>query len=215
MLAQGDLDLAWLPPIVALQAVSRGSAEAIAVPVRVGGAVYYSALFSAPDSHVTGLEQWSGTRVAWVDTHSSAGYQVIRAALRADGFPVRDLFAEERFCDSHEEVVRSVLSGDADVGATYAHYDDHGRLRGAGWKRHPVNVLKAAGPIPSDVLAASTSMPANLIEMVRAALVDSGHAEVKRAADDLFDATGFVAASNTHFDYLRQLVSYLDEAGGD
>src|SRR5262245_22574209 len=40
----GDIDLAWLPPILALAAIERGEVRALALPVRGGVASYSTAL---------------------------------------------------------------------------------------------------------------------------------------------------------------------------
>ena len=46
----GDVDLAWLPPVVAMRAAARGRMVPIALPVRNGTAYYSTALFTRCDS---------------------------------------------------------------------------------------------------------------------------------------------------------------------
>src|SRR5688572_4602253 len=46
-LAVGDVDIAWLPPILAAQAVTSGTAVPLALPVRGGVSSYSAALFVA------------------------------------------------------------------------------------------------------------------------------------------------------------------------
>src|SRR5512135_2076060 len=81
----GEIHFAWLPPMIALRAISRGSAVPLVSPVRAGSAWYWSALFAREDTALRSAEELRRARVAWVDHMSSAGYLVIRAALRAQG----------------------------------------------------------------------------------------------------------------------------------
>ncbi len=206
----GEIQLAWLPPMIALRAVLRGSAVPIAAPVRSGSAWYWTALFVRDDSTIRELGDLKRARVAWVDHMSSAGYLVVRASLRAQGIELESAFGEEQFAGTHDAVVSAVMSGRADIGATYAHFDDAGRVRNAGWGKHRVHVLKYAGPIPSDVLAASAHLDPELAKEVLDTLTGDGHGDVKRAAMDLLDATGFTAVDRKHLTHLEELLSYVE-----
>jgi phosphonate transport system substrate-binding protein len=206
----GEIQLAWLPPMIALRAVLKRSAVPIAAPVRAGSAWYWTALFCREDSPLQKLEDLSRARVAWVDHMSSAGYLVVRASLRAQGIALDQAFGEEQFVGTHDAVVSAVMGGRADVGATYAHFDDSGRVRNAGWGKHRVRLLKSAGPIPSDVLAASAHLDPVLRREIGEALTGEGHSNVKRAAMELLDATGFSAVDRAHLTHLEELLAYVE-----
>ncbi|MCC6902121.1 MAG: phosphate/phosphite/phosphonate ABC transporter substrate-binding protein [Polyangiaceae bacterium] len=206
----GDIHFAWLPPMIAVRAIARGSAVALAAPIRSGSAWYWTALFSNETSPLRDVSQLAGARVAWVDPMSSAGYLVIRASLRAAELDPAELFVSETFYGTHDAVVAAVREGRADVGATYAHFDDAGRIRNAGWGKTPVNVIKCAGPIPSDVLAASVHLPEDVARDITEALTGDGHSVVRRAATELLEATGFVAVKGEHLAHLEELVQFLE-----
>lgn len=206
----GEIHFAWLPPLIAVRAIARGSAIPLAAPVRSGSAWYWTALFSRADSPIHDVSQLGGTRAAWVDQMSSAGYLVIRASLRAGGLDPTRLFREEAFYGTHDAVVAAVREGRADVGATFAHFDDSGRIRTAGWGKAPVNVIKCAGPIPSDILAASVHLPRDVALEIAETLTGEGHSAVRRAASELLDATGFVAVNREHLSHLEELVAHLE-----
>jgi len=122
-LDEGKLDLVWLPPLLALRATGKGSIVPIALPVRHGVSTYSTALFSRPDSSIRGIEDLKGVRAAWVDPHSASGYLVIRALLRSRGVDLAAAFAKNVFLGAHDAVVKVVLAGQADVGATFAYLD--------------------------------------------------------------------------------------------
>jgi phosphonate transport system substrate-binding protein len=206
----GEIHFAWLPPMIALRAISRGSAIPLVAPERSGSSWYWTALFTREDSPITSLDMLKSARVAWVDQMSSAGYLVIRASLRAQGIELAKAFGAETFAGTHDAVALAVLDKVVDVGATFAHFDDSGRVRSAGWGKAPVRVLKYAGPIPSDILAASVHLPSDIAHEIADAFVGEGHSAVKHAARDLVDATGFIRADRQHLSHLEELLAYLE-----
>ncbi|MEZ4219498.1 MAG: PhnD/SsuA/transferrin family substrate-binding protein [Polyangiaceae bacterium] len=206
----GTLALAWLPPMIALKAVGRSGAVPLVAPVRGGSAWYWTSLFCREDSPLQTLDDLKDLRVAWVDPMSSAGYNVIRASLRAQGVNLKTAFSEEHFLGTHDAVARAVIDGEVDVGATYAHFDDAGRVRTAGWGRAAARSLKFAGPIPGDILAASAQLSPDLREQITDSLLGEGHTDVKRAASSLFSATGFERVDLRHLTHLEELVAYVE-----
>lgn len=202
------VDFAWLPPVLALRAASEGRAIPIALPVRGQLASFHAALFSRTGSPVRQPADLRGVRAAWVDCNSASGYLVIRAALRAQGIQPDLAFSEERFYGSHEAVLRAVLSGEADVGATFSHNSSGPGLRRTGWGDHPVHVIARAGPIPADVIAAGIHHPVSRIRQVQHALTSNSLAE---SSAGLFEAEGLVAAESAHLRPLERLLQFLDD----
>ena len=210
---RGDADLAWLPPLVALRSASAGRTLPIVLPIRNGAAWYSTALFSRGGSGILSMRDVAGMRVAWVDQQSTAGYLVLRAWLRSQNTDFGYAFADEHFFGAHHAVVNAVLSGQADLGATYAHLDnDMKHVIAAGWGTAPVHIVALAGPIPNDVLAASIRLPVPTIRAIRDALVNQDDA-LRAASSALFAAQGFIAAETEHMAPLMQLLKHLDDTG--
>lgn len=212
----GDVDLAWLPPILAAQAACDGRAIPLAVPVRGGVSSYSTALFVAERSPVRTPDQLAGARAAWVDRQSVSGYLLIRAHLRSLGIDPERAFAGDRFLGSHEAVVRAVIDGSADVGATFIHLDERPGRRGprilrAGWGEAQVRVIAHAGPIPSDVVAASARLGVGEARVVQEALLGGRFAELRAASVALLGAEIFVAPVAAHLRGLGLLLPRLDE----
>lgn len=208
----GDVDMAWLPPVVALRATSRGKTVPIALPVRGGSAFYSTALFTRPDSRIRSLTDLQGARAAWVDRHSAAGYLVIRASLRQRGIDPARTFSSETFLGTHAAVGKAVLEGEADVGASFVHLDPRrSRPRRAGWGDAPVRMLATAGPIPSDVIAATIRTPVTKIRAIQRALVSPPSEEMQAAAAALFGAEGFMEVSSEHLAPIQDLIAHLEE----
>lgn len=207
----GDVDVAWLPPVIALRATGRGRAVPIALPMRNGAAFYSTALFTRPDSPIRELGDLRGARAAWVDRQSAAGYLVIRASLRQRGIDPAQIFSSETFYGSHAAVGKAVLEGEADVGASFVHLDPRrSRPRRAGWGEAPVRMLATAGPIPNDMIAATIRTPVEKIRAVQRALLKPSD-ELRAAAAALLGAEGFAEASSEHLDPIQDLLALLDD----
>lgn len=197
------LELMWLPPLIAFRLVPSGVAHALAIPVRNGESSYATALFTRPDSDVTDLEALSGKRVAWVDRRSSAGYILPRALLAARGIAPDETFGEQQMLGAHEKVVARVLSGAADVGATYVHLKD-GEIVGSAWGDRKVRVLAVHGPIPADMLACGRSLSAQLRDELRELVLDD-ESELSKALCDMMQCDTFALPDPSHLDALASV----------
>ncbi|MEZ4226487.1 MAG: PhnD/SsuA/transferrin family substrate-binding protein [Polyangiaceae bacterium] len=209
--ALGEAHLAWMPPVAAYRVLTADAAVPLVLPLRMGTAVFTSALFCRPQNAPPDLAGASGFRAAWVDPVSAAGYLVVRAGLRAAGWDPERLFPLQSFHGSHSEVVRAVLSGEADVGATYVHRDAEGAIRRAGWGDASVHVLLEHGPVPSDALIASRQLSPELVNKIRTAFVQRPDMALLAAARELFEAEAFALAEVEHFLVLERYLPFLDE----
>jgi len=172
--ARGRVDVAWVSPTLLLTSRKLESAVPLVQSVRQGVAEYHAALFVAEDSPLKSPADLQGAHAAWVAATSAAGFIFPRLALASHGLVPDALFTTESFHDSHGAVARAVLSGHADVGATYAVFEDGDPTRPlvrAGFvdamSGKEARVLHVAGPIPSDLIVAAPGLAVT----VRAALV--------------------------------------------
>ena len=162
----GDVGVAWMPPIPAIELDEEGAATPLALPWRNESTSYYSALVTR-EGRAKGVMELQGMRVAWVDRESAAGYLVPRMHLASLGIDLRTFFAQETFARSHLGVVNAVVSGAADVGATFCTLDPvTRRVTSGGWtaadgsKIRNVDLVVTLGPIPNDAIVASARLPA-------------------------------------------------------
>ena len=204
----GEVDLAWLSPVVAL-AASRADVSPVALPERSETSWYWAALFSRADSSIQSLAHLHRAHMVWVDPDSASGYLVIRAALHAEGIDLDHGFAAQSFAHSHDAMVRQVLGHPECVGSTYLHLDASGAVARAGWGGASVQILKRAGPIPSDVLAAASSLAQKSLDALRNALCVAPPDDLLDAGRHLFGARRFVAADRAQLAHLEALERYL------
>jgi phosphonate transport system substrate-binding protein len=213
-LTEGQIQLVWLPPILALRAAVGERALPIALPVRAGASLYRAVLFSRSDSAVRTPADLVGLRAAWVDQRSATGYLIIRAHLESQGIVLAEAFADNLFLGTHEDVARAVLDGEADVGASYLYPDDADPAAPAiraGWGDADVRVVAQTSPIPVDVIATDRQVPAEVQGLVQKALIDGTSAELMAAAKELLAADGFIAPTAEHLEPIRLLLVKMSE----
>jgi phosphate/phosphite/phosphonate ABC transporter binding protein len=215
----GEVDIGWLPPL-AFIALER---KALAVPLvsaqRGGDTAFYSALIVASSSELNAPEDLAGARAAWVDPYSASGYVVPRAGLAAVGIDPRVAFSEERFLHSHEAVVRAVVAGRADFGATYAGVDTAGQITRGAWMDvqgadEAIRVLVRFGAIPGDVIAARGKLAAPTRDALTRALLAISREPAHRALlGEAFGIDDFRRWVSAGYDALRRLAEDASKRG--
>ncbi len=206
--AAGRAQIAWAPPLVAIDLEDSGLASIELCCTRSGQVGYHAALFTRHASTIANVDDLKGCKAAWVDENSAAGYVLPRQHIQAAGVDPDRLFGEQSFVGTHAGVARAVLDGEADVGATYLLLDpatEHPLSAGwleAGAGINGAFVLATSGPIPSDAIVFSRKIPRE----IRAALVKQVAAlpkSVLHAVGRLLHADGFAPAPASHFATLR------------
>ncbi|MCA9631896.1 MAG: PhnD/SsuA/transferrin family substrate-binding protein [Myxococcales bacterium] len=209
-IAAAELDVAWAPPLVALELQQRQLAEPWLVVQRGFSAGYHSALFVRADSTLHEVADLRSTRVAWVNRDSASGFVAPRWRLRGLGYDPEALFSEERYLGNHLKVAEAVLAGDVDVGATHIAVDPNtGQLRSAPWLEvgadaRDVRVIVLIGPIPGDVIVGASRLPVATRQRFTAALLALPLA-ARPYAEAVFQAHRFDPAPRGHLDLLRGL----------
>lgn len=152
----GACDLAWLPPVV--YAWLAESVTPLGSIVREGSTGYAAALVVLAASPRKELADLKGSKIAWVDPWSAAGFVVPRIELARAGMDPFTMFAKEAFLGTHREALRALVRGDVDVAATFARKKDARAPLEGGWTEleaegSSFRVISAFGSIPPDVVA--------------------------------------------------------------
>lgn len=207
----GDVGLAWMPPIPAVELEDKGVATPLALPSRRETTSYNAALIVRRGGPKT-VAELQGRRVAWVDPESAAGYLVPRLHIASLGFDVQKFFGQETFVKSHFGVVDAVVNGLADVGATFCSLDPiTKRVITAGWTGadggtiRPVDVVTTMGPIPNEAIVTATKMPASIKASVTRWLLHLD-APARALLTELFHVQTFRLATPAHFEPLRHML---------
>ncbi len=214
---EGLFSLAWAPPLIALELQQRRLAEPLVVVQRGQRLGYHAALFSRANAPFRQASELVGSRVAWVSQDSTSGYVAPRWHLRTLGMNPDEMFAEQRFYGDHDAVVRAVLEGEADVGATHVGVDPlTGELESAPWLSYAgaeaVRVWFLIGPIPGDVVVCGAQVRPTVRQRLAAVFL-ALPPEARPLAEAVFQAHQFDPAPPGHLDLLRGLSRSRDKSG--
>ena len=215
----GRVDYAWMSPTLMVLTDEKIQLQPLLSAVRDERTEYSAAFFVDGKRPMRALEELRDHTVAWVAPSSAAGYLMPRIHLAARGLDPTHFFRRELFLHSHAEVVRAVLSGAADLGATYGQRPAEGEpIRRAGFldvapERH-VRVLEWTRPIPNDVIVGHglLARPQHR-ELSNAILTLANRESGRRLLYNAFHTTQFAIATRNIFDPLRELVALAREHG--
>lgn len=206
-LEAGKISFAWLSPLT--YAFAADHVQLLLRSVRANSGSYYSVLFALENSELRGLKDLYGRRIGWVSRDSMAGYVLPALALREKAIVPGDEF----FLGSHAAVVRSVMSGAVEAGATFCSVnprDEPVKIVSAGWTEtvevgpSRFRTLGLYGPIPGDVLCAAPTVPEGMRDRFVDAMLHI-HEQVggKEIVRGLFGADRFSEAEPGEYLKLR------------
>lgn len=145
------------------------------------------------------LEDLRGKRFAFTDMQSTSGYLYPRLLLQRHGLDPDSMFSRTFMLKKHDKVLMAVLKGSVDAGACF---DDAFREMN---EKHPgtFRVLAQTPDIPFDAYAAGSHVSAELVQKLRAALVDFVNAPERRP-EMLGSPHSFVVRSDAFYDVVRE-----------
>ncbi len=216
-LKKGEIDVAWLPPIPFARLAADGTAQELVCGERAGRDTYCAVLIARADANISTRGDLRGKRAAWVDPLSATGYVIPRLRLASAGVDPTTCFAKESFYGSHAAVVRAVLEREADVGATFAGFGDHGELvRGSflevGARADDLLVVDSFGGIPPDVIAIRSQLDPDVARRVATALLEAEGATLD-AIRAVFGVVRFTQEPLAGYDALRAEVEHGVDSG--
>lgn len=167
-IGDGDVDLAWLPPIAYVRARRQACVELLATVERDGKPAYASALLARPGL-VRSWDDLEGKRAAWVDNWSAAGYVIPRRMLRERGISPDLVLKAQGFVGGYDAVFDALETGMADIGASFCQIDAKGSIVRRPWT-DDLAILAVSDAIPGDTFCAARTADALMVEEVRGAL---------------------------------------------
>jgi phosphate/phosphite/phosphonate ABC transporter binding protein len=201
-IGDGDVDLAWLPPIAYVRARRQACVELLATVERDGKPAYASALLARPGA-VKSWGDFEGKRAAWVDNWSAAGYVIPRRLMRDRGVSPDLTLKAQGFVGGYDAVFDALASGTADVGASFCQIDARGAIVRRPWT-DDLAVLAISDAIPGDTFCAARTADALMVEDVRSALTSPAMTKVIAA----LGGTRLIDANPARYDGLeRELFS--------
>jgi len=196
--AQGQVDIAFMPPIALVRAQAKAKPRALLTVRRSGETTYRSVLIVPLSSKLRSLSDLAGAsnlKAAWVDVSSSAGYIFPKAHLLQNHIDPAGIFNSQDFLGSHDAVCAAVAEAKVDVGAAFS---DDGtspavHVTACGDRASGVRILSTSAKIPNDTLVVRAGLPDATRDAVsRAALALNSTPSGKEVLRSAFLADAFV-----------------------
>jgi phosphonate transport system substrate-binding protein len=198
-------DLIMVGPVLYSRAHQNGY-DAVAIGMRDGSFVRQGLFIARADKGIAGVADLKGKKVAFVSPHSSAGFQFPFAFLFAQGLSPSD-YARE-FVGSYEAVVKAVLEGRADAGATY-----DGAVQDLAGDLAPLlTVFAKTDPIPGEAFAVRSDC--KLLPKVREILLGLHQRKGGAALLAPLHADQLVAPPEGVFEAAKGIDLLVNEAAG-
>ncbi len=183
--------------------------------VRFGHSTYYGMIVTRASSNIKNLQDLNGKSIAYTDELSTSGYLYPKKLLEKEKVKT----SKEMFAMKHDEVIKLVYEGKVDAGAAfYSPPAADGTLRDARGRlmeKYPdiekkIIILAKTDAIPNDPIVFSKSFNAEAARKLYIALVKLASEEKgKKVLLDLYGAEGFVKASDSDYNSLRQVMGIV------
>ena len=185
---------------------------------------YYSVVYVRAESPYKTLQDLKGKNLALVDPNSTSGNQAPRFFMKRVGVDVDTFFGKTFFAGSHENAVLALAQGTADAAANFWNSDTDsnltrmiakGLVRDADGKpmtRKDFRVVFKSDFLPEGPFAVLDSLPADLKEKIRTALVELPTKD-KATFDKLSDGKdlGLVPVTIKDYQPIIDMVRFNDE----
>lgn len=192
------IDIGWFSPFAYVNAHDRDKVIPLITPKINNKTSYKGYIITRKDSSIKSVEDLKDKTFGYVDVESASGYLYARHILKTKGLNPDKLFKEVTFLGSHYNVIKSVLSGAVDAGATYNEALESGKEQG--FNTDEINIINTTEDIPKDALAANPRFNKELSEKLQQAFISFNNFSGLNS-----NITGFVKSSNENYDIIRSL----------
>lgn len=212
-IAEGKVDFAFLSPLGYVTAAQVAGAQILLKCVRGGQPYYWSVILVRSDSGIRSLADLKGKHMAFTHLGSTSGYVVPMSALLSEGIDPDDYFSEVSYAGGHSAVIRQILNGEVDAGATFA--DDPQGKQGAWTAEEFISAKEArqlkpiyfSPPIPGDTFTVTARMATDapkLVTRVKQALLAMGEDHGGRTIlGDLYNIDSLVEGRDEDYEPVR------------
>ncbi|WP_432662001.1 phosphate/phosphite/phosphonate ABC transporter substrate-binding protein [Wukongibacter baidiensis] len=195
----GVIDIGWFSPFAYVSARKKSGVIPIATP-KVNGKTNYSGyIIVRKDSGIETLSDLRNKHFGYVDVNSASGYLYARHLMKLNHIDPDKIFSKTSFMRNHDNVIKGVLSGELDAGATYNEAMDS--LKAKGLPTEDLKIIKSIENIPKDSIAASPQIPIDVIKKLRVSFINF------KVSNDLnTPLQGFEESKDENYDVVRELM---------
>ncbi|ADH85111.1 phosphate/phosphite/phosphonate ABC transporter substrate-binding protein [Desulfurivibrio alkaliphilus] len=164
-----------------------------------GVSTYYGMIFVRKDSGIRSAADTKGKVCVFVDPATTAGWLLPLHYFHDHGIPFEDdWFKEAYFSGSHEDSIRDVLEGRADIGAAKDLVFDMVAQQEPR-VREELEILAVSPPVPSNTLSVRGDLDQELQERLKQALLTMHETPAGIKALEEFGAVRFLATGREDY----------------
>lgn len=214
LLERKEVDFAVIPPLAYVYARKRDPCIQLLFTMVGNGDVYYSGyILVRKDSDITTLRDLEGRRIGFSDRRSASSFLFPLARLLEAGLDIEKLLSKASFLEDHASVLKALVEGQIDAGASY-----YGALKAARERKIDVSglrVLAITGRIPFDAIVARKGLALSVIQRFTNVVMNTNTAnmETKFMLSGLGSVNGFVPTDDSFYDPIRRVLAVLRAAG--
>ena len=208
-LERGDIDIAWFGTALYAQLLNEGKEYPVIVrAVWKGMPTYRGMIVVRYDSPIRTLKDLKGKRFAFVDEHSSSGFEYPLALLVENGINPRTDFSQIGFLKQHDRVLKAVYLGKFDAGAVYK--DARKRIA----KEIPPNkfrIIAETQDIPTEPIVARKDLDKGIVDELKKAFLSLklDDPEGRKILRSFGELTGFVEGSPKDYYYSAKVLKIV------
>jgi len=188
----------WFSPFAYVAAREKIGVKPIATPKVNGKFSYKGYIITKKTNNIRSLSDLKGKHFGYVDPKSASGYLYARHILKSNGLDPDRIFSKVSFMGTHDNVIKAVLNGEIDAGATYNEAIDLAKAKGLN-----VSALEIIGEtedIPKDAIAVNPNMPNDIASLLQKAFI-----EFKDFHNLQTPVDGFVASDDRRYNVIRAI----------
>jgi phosphate/phosphite/phosphonate ABC transporter binding protein len=194
----GIIDIGWFSPFAYVTAHKKLGISPIVTPIVNGKATYNGFIITSKNNNIRTIEDLKNKHFGYVDVNSASGYLYARHIFKQNSLNPDSLFDKVSFMGSHDNVIKEVLCGKLDGGATYNEALDSASKKGLDISK--VNIIAKTDDIPKDALAARHNLNEELYNKLKAAFLS-----FKNNGELNSPITGFIEATDERYNIIREL----------
>ncbi|MCT4607232.1 MAG: phosphate/phosphite/phosphonate ABC transporter substrate-binding protein [Marinisporobacter sp.] len=194
----GIIDVGWFSPLAYVKAREKNNILPIATPKVRGKTTYNGYIIVRKDSSIETLSDLKNKKFGYVDVNSASGYLYARHILRSNHLDPDKMFSKVTFMGNHDNVIKGVLSGELDGGATYDEALEN--LKAKGISTDNVRIIKSVENIPKDAIAVSSKVSKDLLEKLKDSFINFKSNDLNTPIE------GFKESKDEHYHMVREII---------
>lgn len=194
------IDIGWFSPFAYVNAKNQSNIKPIVTPIVNGKDSYNGYIIARKNSGIKSIQDLKFKHFGYVDVNSASGYLYAKHILKSKGINPNNYFNKISFMGNHSNVIKAVLSGEIDAGATYNEALDGAKQ--AGIDIDDLIILEKTEDIPKDALAVNQNVSGELLAKLKQEFINyKGMEGIESPVE------GFVESDDEKYNVVREVVN--------